>query len=121
MAEGLARHLAPAGTVVFSAGSTPTSVRPHAVAVLREIGVDISSHAAKSIDALPVNLIDTVITLCAEEVCPVFPRPVRRLHWPTPDPAGYDDEPADEQLRRFRDARDQIRARLVEFFARDTE
>jgi arsenate reductase len=120
MAEGLARQLAPEHYEVHSAGSDPTSVRPQAVTVLGELGIDLSSHTSKGIDGLPIEDIDTVVTLCAEEVCPTFPRPVRRLHWPTADPAGYDHEPWDAQLQRFRDARDEIRERLILFFDQDT-
>ena len=85
--------------------------------MIAEVGIDISGHESKAIDALPLERIDTVITLCDEEVCPTFPRDVERLHWPTADPAGYDHEPAEAQLERFRVARDAIRARLSAFFS----
>jgi arsenate reductase len=87
IAEGVARALAPAGTTVWSAGSRPTSVRPEAVAVMREIGLDISSHRSKAVAEIPATEVDTVITLCGEEECPLFLGQARRLHWGLPDPA----------------------------------
>ena len=72
MAEGIARLLAPAGTKIWSAGSRPTSVQPEAIAVLKEIGIDISGHRAKAVAEIPAAEVDAVITLCGEEECPVF-------------------------------------------------
>jgi arsenate reductase len=58
--------------------------------------------------------LDAVVTLCAEEVCPVLPGKVRRLHWPIPDPASGDPDLSAEEMRaRFRTARDQIRDRIA--------
>jgi len=116
MAEGLARWMAPEGTQVWSAGSEPTSVRPQAVVVLSELGVDISRHDSKGFDAIPWDDIDRVITLCGEEHCPVLPPGVRHDHWPIDDPAGFDEEPPAAQLQRFRVARDAIRGRLEAFY-----
>ena len=113
MAEGIARHILGDAAEVFSAGSQPSRVNPHAVAAMAEIGIDISAHASKSVDAFDPAGLDLVITLCAEEVCPVLPGRVRRLHWPIPDPASSDPSiPADEIRKRFRTARDQIRGRV---------
>lgn len=117
MAEGLARDMAPEGVTIYSAGSVPTRVRPQAIAAMRELGIDITSHSSKSTDDLPLDDIDLVVTLCAEEVCPIFPRAVERLHWPIQDPAGFDDESDEDQLQRFRVARAAIRDRLAAFFA----
>ncbi len=123
IAEGLARSMAASlgrdDVTTYSAGSKPAFVRPQAIEVMAEDGVDLSGHASTSIDDLPIDVadIDYVITLCAEEVCPVLPGATRRLAWPTPDPAGHGDEPWEAQLDRFRTARESIRARLVEFFA----
>ena len=72
---------------VCSAGSIPTQVNPHATVVMEELGADMSTHYAKTIDAIETHRVDTVITLCAEEVCPMFPGLPRRLHWPHRDPA----------------------------------
>ena len=88
LAEGIARSLAPAGVTVWSAGSQPTRVRPEAIAALAEIGIDISEHRSKSVSEIPADKVDTVITLCGEEECPVFLGRARRLHWGLPDPAG---------------------------------
>ena len=98
---------------VQSAGSQPSRVNPYAIEVMHEIGVDVSTQTSKSVDTIDPASVDTVITLCAEEVCPVFLGNAQRLHWPIPDPAGID-APREEMLRRFRDARDTIRAKLEE-------
>jgi protein-tyrosine-phosphatase/catechol 2,3-dioxygenase-like lactoylglutathione lyase family enzyme len=113
MAEGLARELFGSRIAVQSAGSEPSLVNPFAVEVMREVGVDLSAHHSKSVQTIDPSSIDVVITLCAEEVCPVFLGNVRRLHWPIQDPASKDlSIPREEMLARFRIARDQIRARL---------
>jgi arsenate reductase len=114
MAEGLARRLVPPETRVYSAGSEPSSVNPLAVRAMAEIGVDISGHRSKSVDEIPVDRVDAIVTLCAEEVCPVFPGPVRRLHWPVDDPARVGGSEA-ERLGAFRRARDEIGRRLEEW------
>ncbi len=116
MAEGLARTLAPAGVAVYSAGSQPTRVRPEAIAVLAEIGIDISSHRSKAVGEIAPELVDTVITLCAEEECPVFLGTARRLHWGLPDPAAVTGDDG-ARLAAFRATRDELRRRLREFFA----
>src|SRR5688572_20610946 len=72
MAEGLARSMLGAGVQVQSAGSKPSRVNPYAVEVMREIGIDIEGHFSKSVDDIDPASVDTVITLCAEEVCPVW-------------------------------------------------
>ncbi len=113
MAEGLARELFGARVPVQSAGSEPSRVNPYAIEVMREVGVDITTHHSKSVQTLDPATVGTVITLCAEEVCPVFLGKARRLHWPIPDPASKDASiPREEMLTRFRTARDQIQARL---------
>jgi len=115
MAEALARQQFGDRVRVQSAGSQPASVNPYAIEVMRELGADLASHTSKSVDTIDPASVDTVITLCAEEVCPVFLGKVRRLHWPIPDPASTDPAiPRDELLRRFRAARDAIRAKLVD-------
>ena len=84
IAEGIARSLAPPGVKVSSAGSFPASVRPQAIRVLEEIGIDISGHRSKGIDSIDAGSVDAVITLCAEEVCPVFLGKAHRLKWGSP-------------------------------------
>ncbi|MCG6956062.1 MAG: arsenate reductase ArsC [Gemmatimonadetes bacterium] len=114
MAEGIARALAPASIRVSSAGSEPSSVRLEAVEVLREIGIDISHHRSKGTDQVDPS-VDAVITLCAEEVCPVWLGRARRVHWGLPDPAAVTGE---GRLQAFRDVRDELTRRLRVVFAR---
>ncbi|MBI3202423.1 MAG: arsenate reductase ArsC [Myxococcales bacterium] len=119
MAEGLGRMIFGERVAVQSAGSAPSKVNPYAVEVMRELGVDLASHHSKSVQTIDPAAVGTVITLCAEEVCPVFLGSARRLHWPIPDPAS--DDPSlgrDEMLARFRTARDTIRG-MLERFARE--
>lgn len=119
MAEGLARQIFGDRARVQSAGSEPSRVNPYAVEVMRELGVDLTSHRSKSVETIDPATVDTVITLCAEEVCPVFLGKARRLHWPIPDPASSDSSiPREDMLARFRTARDTIRG-LVERLATD--
>ena len=87
MAEGLARRLFGARVPVESAGSRPSRVNPYAIEVMREIGVDLSGHHSKRVDDVDRAGVARVITLCAEEVCPVWLGAAPRLHWPIPDPA----------------------------------
>ena len=111
MAEGIARSLAPHGMKVSSAGSEPSRLHPLAVRALAEIGVDISGHRSKSVDEIPPGDVDVVVTLCAEEVCPVFLGKALRVHWGLPDPACVGGSEA-ERLQAFRDVRDELRRRL---------
>ena len=118
MAEGLARALYRDDVRVQSAGSRPTRVNPLAVEALAEVGIGLGGHACKSVEGIDPGTVDTVVTLCAEEVCPVFLGGARRLHWPLPDPASDDPSiPREELLARFRVARDEIRRRLEAFGA----
>ncbi len=113
MAEGWARALLGDRVRVQSAGTRPSRVNPYAIEVMAEVGVDLASQHSKSVDTIDPATVDTVITLCAEEVCPVFLGRARRLHWPIQDPASED--PAlsrEEMLARFRTARDQVRGRM---------
>ncbi len=113
MAEGLARRILGNGVDVISAGSQPSKVNPHAIEVMAEIGVDISGHHSKSVDGIDQVGVELVITLCADEVCPVFLGQARKLHWPIADPATTDPSFTPEDLRaRFRTARDQIKVRI---------
>lgn len=116
MAEGIARFLAPPGVTVSSAGSEPSSVRPLAIQVLEEIGIDISGHKSKGLEAVGASSVDAVITLCAEEVCPVFLGKAVRLHWGLPDPAGESGS-EDRKLAAFRKVRDELRRRLELMFS----
>lgn len=111
MAEGIARQLAGERLVVQSAGSMPSRVNPLAVRALAEIGIDIAGNRSKSVDDIDRAAVDTVITLCAEEVCPVYLGAARRLHWPLPDPAGAAESEA-TGLERFRAVRDELGDRI---------
>lgn len=113
MAEGLARQIFGDDVRVQSAGSEPSRVNPFAVKAMAELGVDLSEHSSKSVDTIEPESVDLVITLCAEEVCPVVVSKARRMHWPLQDPDRKDDELSDEErLQHFRVAREQIRERL---------
>ena len=112
MAEGLARAMFP-GLRVQSAGSRPSRVNPYAIEVLKESGIDIAGQASKSVQEIDPASVDLVITLCAEEVCPLFLGKAERLHWPIPDPASDDPALTPEDLRaRFRAGRNEVRRRL---------
>ena len=115
MAEGIARSLAPAGTAIFSAGSKPSKVNPLAIRALGELGLDIRSHHSKSVSDIDPKGVDTVITLCAEEECPVFLGKAHRLHWGLPDPGSGTTE--EEKLQSFRSVRDELKRRLSVLFA----
>ena len=116
LAEALARRIAPPGTMVLSAGSSPWRVHPMAIRVLEEVGIDIRAARSKGMGEIHIERADLVVTLCAEEVCPVVPAGVRRLHWPLEDPSDAWGE--DEMLRRFRETRDLLDRKIPELFRR---
>jgi len=110
MAEGFFRAAMPDGAEAWSAGATPIGLMPQTVRVMREVGIDISEQTSKSVDAVPLDRIGTVVTLCEGlgDPCPNVPGKVRRLHWPIPDP--YLAAPAGaDGLDGFRAVRDEIR------------
>jgi arsenate reductase len=120
MAEGLLRHAGASRFSVASAGTHPTYVRPEAVMVMKEVGIDISGHRSKAVDEFAGQEFDYIITVCdnAKETCPVFPGKAERLHWSFEDPAAA--EGSDEQCRAaFRKARDEISARIGRFLSAD--
>jgi arsenate reductase len=113
MAEGLARARFGDRAGVESAGSAPSRVSPWAIEVMREIGIDLGSHRSKSTGEIDPVGVTAVVTLCAEEVCPVLLSRAPRLHWPIADPASRDPSlDREAMLTRFRAARDEIQARL---------
>ena len=116
MAEGLLRHLAGDRFEVYSAGTRPGVVRPEAVAVMREIGIDITSHRSKHVDEFAGRNFDYVLTVCdhARETCPVYPARTTRLHQSFPDPAAVEGS-EEERLRAFRQVRDELNEYLAAF------
>jgi len=116
MAEGLLRTIAGDRYEVFSAGVAPSHVRPEAIEVMSELGIDLSSHRSKSVDEFAGQRFDYVITVCdnAAENCPVFPGSTKRIHWSFDDPAGVTGSEED-RLAAFRHSRDEIRKRLEQF------
>ena len=116
MAEGLIRYEASDRFEVFSAGTQPTQVRPEAVAVMRELGIDISGQRSKPVREFEGQAFDFVITVCdrAREQCPAFSGVSERLHWPFEDPAAFT-EIGKERLSAFRRLRDRIHARVMVF------
>ena len=110
LAHGIAHSLAPGHVEISSAGSAPTSVRPQAIEALREIGIDISHHTSTGLDDVE-RPVDAVITLCAEEVCPVWLEHAWRAHWGLPDPAETVGS-EEKRLEAFRLVRDELRRRL---------
>ena len=118
MAEGLAKNTLDPSFHIKSAGSKPGKLNPFAITAMHEIGIDISNQYSKSLGDLDPKFLDEldyVITLCAEESCPVFPsRKAQKLHWPFPDPAI--DQGSDEQrVNLFRKVRDEISLRIDQF------
>jgi len=116
MAEGLLRHDSGDRFEVESAGTKPSSVRPEAIQVMREIGIDISGHRSKSVDAFAGETFDYVLTVCdhAKENCPIYPGHSNRLHHDFQDPAAVEGS-EEQRLAAFRKARDEIRMYLRSF------
>ncbi len=122
MAEGLLRARGGPRYEVFSAGTHPTGVHPLAVKAMAEIGLDISEaagHRAKGMDAFAGQPMDLVVTVCDEaaEECPFFPGARRQEHWGFPDPSAASGT-EEERLAVFREVRDGIDARIVEYLRR---
>lgn len=117
MAEGLLRHDAGDRFEVESAGTRPGHVRPEAIAVMRDVGIDITGHRSKHVDEFQGQHFDYVLTVCdhANEVCPVRPGAQgARLHRSFEDPAAHEG-PEQERLALFRRVRDEIRDYLRTF------
>jgi len=116
MAEGLLRHDAGDRFDVESAGTRPSRVRPEAIAVMRELGIDISGHRSKSVDEFAGQQFDYVLTVCdnARETCPIYPGHANRLHHSFDDPAAVEGD-AEQRLAAFRRVRDEIRDYLRGF------
>ena len=116
VAEGLARELGKGIIEPFSAGVMAAGVHPRAIAVMKELGIDISRQQSKEIDQELLWTMDMVITLCdnAAESCPWTPPAIKRLHWPVKDPVGAIGT-ENRVMNEFRRARDEIRDLIVKF------
>ena len=122
MAEGVVNHDLAGRVKAFSAGTELSTVHPLAIAVMQELGIDISHHRSKSVDEFAGEKFDFVITLCdqAAETCPVFSGGTQRLYMGFPDPAAVTGS-EEEKLAAFRKARDQIRKQIVGFFQKEEQ
>lgn len=116
MAEGLLRHEAGDRFEVFSAGTSPSAVRPEAIAVMRELGIDLGSQRSKHVDSFRGQSFDYVLTVCdhARESCPIFSGEALRVHRGFEDPAVVAGS-KEERLAVFRRVRDEIREYLRAF------
>ena len=118
MAEGLLRELGKEHVETYSAGLIPAGVHPRAIAVMKEIGIDITGQKSKPIDERLLRTMDVIITLCdnAEEACPWTPAEVKKLHWSIKDPVGTRGR-EETIMKEFRRARDEIAERIRAFIA----
>jgi arsenate reductase len=116
MAEGYFKSMAGDRFDVFSAGLEPSIVNPWAIQVMKEDGMDISTHSSKDVDQFVGKRFDYIITVCdnAKERCPFFPGQAERIHWSFEDPAAASGTEA-EILAVFRKVRDQIRDKIERF------
>ena len=116
MAEGLLRRDAGERFEVESAGTKPSHVRPEAIAAMKEIGIDFSTHRSKSVNEFADQSFDYFLTVCdsANESCPIFPGHARRTHHSFDDPAALEGT-EEERLALFRRVRDEIRGYLRDF------
>ena len=123
IAEGLAKEMLGSSHNIQSAGSNPTgNIHPNAICTMKEIGIDISHQRSKSIGHLDTNFLDNldfVVTLCAEEICPVLPTKARRLHWLNVDPANKNY--SETQLKiAFKKTRENIFKLLKKFYVENS-
>ncbi len=116
MAEGLAKEILGPSFNIESAGSVPSGkVHPGAIHAMKKRGFNIEGHSSKSVDDLPKEFLDNlnyVITLCAEEACPVYISPAEKLKWTFPDPAGVEESLIES---RFDEVLEGIESKLKEF------
>ena len=123
IAEGLAKEMLGSSHNIQSAGSNPTgNIHPSAICTMKEIGIDISHQRSKSIDNLDTNFLDNldfVVTLCAEEICPVLPSKAKKLHWLNVDPANKNY--SETQLKiAFKKTRENIFKLLKKFYVENS-
>ena len=117
MTEGLLKHITQNEYKVHSAGTKPSIVRPEAIEVLREIGIDISDNHSKSIDEFVESKIEYVLTVCdyAKQNCPYFPAKTELIHRSFNDPAEIEGD-EETRLEAFRRVRDEIKNYLENDF-----
>ena len=116
IAHGLLQKSAGDQFEVFSAGSYPSQVHPMSIAVMEEIGIDISDHTSDHVDDYLDQEIDIAITVCdnANQACPTFPIDVERIHWSIDDPfQGWNFDK--KQMDAFRETRTKIQGKILEF------
>ncbi len=124
MAEGLINQYLGDKWKAWSAGINPSSLNPRAVQVMKEIGIDISRNRSKSVkEFLQWRDLDLVITVCdkAKETCPVFSRPVKQIHFGFEDPSPFTNESDDVALPKFRQIRDEIKQKLLNYLSSKSE
>ncbi|MEO0293015.1 MAG: arsenate reductase ArsC [candidate division WOR-3 bacterium] len=119
IAEGLLRNLCGEKYEVFSAGTSPTIVSPEAIEVMKEIGIDISTHYSKDIKNFIGEDFEYVITLCGgnSKNCPFFPTKGISFHKEFEDPLSF--PPGEERMKKFREVRDKIKEWIEEFFCKE--
>jgi arsenate reductase len=115
MAEGFLKEYGKERFKVYSAGISPVGINPHAVTVMQELGIDISSQTSDAISKELIDKTELLITLCgdARENCPFVPVKVEKRHWPLEDPARTEGTEK-EVLEKFRTVRDQIKTFVLE-------
>ncbi len=113
MAEGFAKEFGKGLIEVYSAGLMSAGVHRKAIAVMKEMGIDISTQKSKVIDEDLLKKMDIIVTLCgnAEESCPWTPPHIKRIHWPIKDPVGTIGT-EEEIMNEFRRARDEIKEKV---------
>lgn len=122
MAEGLLKHICKNQYEIFSAGTKPSIVRPEAIKVLQEIGIDISNNRSKSVDEFVNEEMDYVLTVCdnAQENCPYFPAKTKLIHHSFADPAEIEGDET-TRISAFRRVRDEIKKYLEDDFVKSLE
>jgi len=115
MAEGFAKEYGKGIIDVYSAGIMSAGVHKRAIAVMKELGIDISEQRSKEIDIDLFNRMDIIVTLCdyVESICPTTPPNIKKLHWPIKDPVGTTGS-EDKIMAEFRRARDEIKSKVLE-------
>lgn len=119
MAQGLLHGLSRGAYEALSAGLAASQVRPEAIAVMKELGIDISHHSSKAMDTYAGQSMDFTVSVCDDvtEACPVFPNATRQLHWSIADPSAVQGGES-ERLQAYRNARDELRRRIEAEFLR---